>query len=1437
MPAPFAFVSLVTSDRYLPGALALAAALKDQHPTPQVDFQTVCLVTPENVDVSTIKLLRRAFNVVIGVELIEQEDKKGLQLLDMICFTPRAGTGVAYQKIIFLDADVLPIRPLSQLFSIPHEFAAVPDVGWPDIFNSGVLVLTPGQEKFNELSELLKTKGSWDGGDQGLLNEWRGGDWHRLSFTYNTTPTAAYTYAPAYERFGSQISAIHFIGPSKPWASLQYRAPGTKNFQQQDSTTSREAGSQQAYDYDSLVDRWYDVYDRHYRSDAPTARAEFELTRYASAWDDHGGGELGAELPPVPVSVTGAPPGGAFGLDELRRIAVEGMSNMGGSVSVTEHSVQEGEYRSLPLHGRLDLMRPRPEPKPHVEEEHSHRGQDDQGRDDRDLTPTQEHKPLHLEYKPLHLGSSGDSEFRTYTLPTPGPNEVPPAPYHHGGSLPPTPTYSVPSVQRSSQQGVQQLHQEQGWHQSTLDQHGKHHHHQLPSFRPPLPQNSSPEHDPAPLPPAHHRHSPSRSPQSQSPSYHQHHHQHHPQNQPLQHQPQHQPQQQQPQHHQQHQHQHPHQQQQQQQHLPQQQQHQPQHQHHAHHSPPRPRSPPKLSWNPAVEPPPNNPPAVNAFPTDTYFPNVWDQTPSREHDAVQQSFPLSPGPHVPAPQSDTFFHPPPPSRIPEQLVRQGQYSNIFGQAPPMGAGSPPAQPVPNPQKVHAVFPWEGKPQHIPKRVFPASDVPPPTVKYIENEAKTIPRRDASGEARSRDQAQDSEAGSLLLLDVTPPAPHVQAPSPPIIGMTGHLTYANAWDTVPSIQKYASKLVRPHHQYPFQHIPYQGGTPHRRSALGADDEGWRRWEKERERNVQARQDASSMDGDDEDDGDDDDERDDQSKKDGNRASGTSGTSGTRSGNRSRSGSSASATVAGKGKKYRGRGIQTIPVEVRHQAVQVKIRSSSVEADGPKLRDTRQPPPSVKFAPETKTKHDMASSPIIPKARLLPQPTLLPPAPVDDLRNQMGQVTPGISQSVKQTLPYPSTASPTGLRSPQMLGSPRTFSPPKTQSPQKVPSPPQVRSPTRGSASPKIATPPPMSGSASPARLPSTPKGIHRAQVLARQCLAQHAAVAEGRDVDSAAWHASAQAQADLALRTGHGRGASGTQREVWMCSSVVRKRSSLVSYAWVLSKKASAAKAQFNRKSRGGDRVSPRNPRLFPLALMHRYQNVPELPGAQLDCSLRGGTQQACIAAESRWETSAAWQQAEMTSKKLSDEVGKNANATQVAAQQAAAEAQQIKPQIVSAVNELEAQRQLSGSTTQAANQGKLDLEAAQGIASNTAAVAVEQAKNLASSAYATAQSLYDSQAQEGSATRTLASTVQSTAQSALQTGKDYLASAQTAAQPHIEQAKTYVAGSVQTGANGTATGKPGSVPTSTAPLESGPHVVGDPYPVTVGVQTTKIGEF
>jgi hypothetical protein len=85
MAPPYAFVTLLTSDSYLPGALTLAAALKDIHPSPphppEVDFQTVCLVTPETVDITSIKLLRKAFDLVVGVEIIEENNERGLQLL------------------------------------------------------------------------------------------------------------------------------------------------------------------------------------------------------------------------------------------------------------------------------------------------------------------------------------------------------------------------------------------------------------------------------------------------------------------------------------------------------------------------------------------------------------------------------------------------------------------------------------------------------------------------------------------------------------------------------------------------------------------------------------------------------------------------------------------------------------------------------------------------------------------------------------------------------------------------------------------------------------------------------------------------------------------------------------------------------------------------------------------------------------------------------------------------------------------------------------------------------------------------------------------------------------------------------------------------------------------------------------------------------------
>jgi lipopolysaccharide biosynthesis glycosyltransferase len=150
-----------------------------------------------------------------------------------------------FKRIVYIDSDVVAIRAPDELLSLDVDFAAAPDVGWPDCFNSGVMVLRPSMQDYYALRALAERGISFDGADQGLLNmHFR--NWHRLSFTYNCTPSANYQYVPAYKHFQSTISMIHFIGSQKPWNMSRQVAPF-------DSP------------YNQLLGRWWTIYDRHYR--------------------------------------------------------------------------------------------------------------------------------------------------------------------------------------------------------------------------------------------------------------------------------------------------------------------------------------------------------------------------------------------------------------------------------------------------------------------------------------------------------------------------------------------------------------------------------------------------------------------------------------------------------------------------------------------------------------------------------------------------------------------------------------------------------------------------------------------------------------------------------------------------------------------------------------------------------------------------------------------------------------------------------------------------------------------------------------------------------------------------------------------------------------------------------------------------------------------
>lgn len=153
-----------------------------------------------------------------------------------------------FRKIVYLDADTLPLRIPEELFDLEVYFAASPELGFPDCFNSGMMVLKPSQETFTSLRKLAAEGSSFDGGDQGLLNL-QFPNFHKLSFLYNMELNRVYRlYMPAIFQFRERWSVVHFIGKDKPWNLKR----GTPPYD--DSEYSKL--------YAQMVERWWEVHDK-----------------------------------------------------------------------------------------------------------------------------------------------------------------------------------------------------------------------------------------------------------------------------------------------------------------------------------------------------------------------------------------------------------------------------------------------------------------------------------------------------------------------------------------------------------------------------------------------------------------------------------------------------------------------------------------------------------------------------------------------------------------------------------------------------------------------------------------------------------------------------------------------------------------------------------------------------------------------------------------------------------------------------------------------------------------------------------------------------------------------------------------------------------------------------------------------------------------------
>ncbi|XP_062847212.1 glycogenin-1b isoform X2 [Trichomycterus rosablanca] len=248
-----AFVTLATNDNYAKGAMVLGKSLRN-HKTSK---KLAVLIGP-HVSEPSRAVLQKLYDEVRLVDVLDSGDTAHLAMMKRpdlgVTFTKLyCWTLTHYSKCVFMDADTMVVTNIDELFD-REELSAAPDPGWPDCFNSGVFVFQPSNETYNKLLQYCTEHGSFDGGDQGVLNgffkDWATADIRKhLPFIYNMSSIAIYTYLPAFKQYGANAKVVHFLGKMKPW-----------NYAYDPKQSTIKGGVQEGTTHPSYLLQWWSLY-------------------------------------------------------------------------------------------------------------------------------------------------------------------------------------------------------------------------------------------------------------------------------------------------------------------------------------------------------------------------------------------------------------------------------------------------------------------------------------------------------------------------------------------------------------------------------------------------------------------------------------------------------------------------------------------------------------------------------------------------------------------------------------------------------------------------------------------------------------------------------------------------------------------------------------------------------------------------------------------------------------------------------------------------------------------------------------------------------------------------------------------------------------------------------------------------------------------------
>lgn len=222
-----AYVSVLSTDSYLDGVLVLHHSLKSTG-----TFYPFLLLISDAVSTASRKVLE-SHGISYKLMQCTIENPTAIAKDDHWAFTYSKldiFNQTQFDKIVFLDADMLIVENIDELFQKPHMSAVnaggmlAEYADWTGL-NSGLMVIEPSHELYRDmLGKVGKIEHVAKGGDQDFLQayypEWVGRPELHLDHGYNMF----HCHLDRYRHLGytvgggaKPVKVIHYIGGIKPW--------------------------------------------------------------------------------------------------------------------------------------------------------------------------------------------------------------------------------------------------------------------------------------------------------------------------------------------------------------------------------------------------------------------------------------------------------------------------------------------------------------------------------------------------------------------------------------------------------------------------------------------------------------------------------------------------------------------------------------------------------------------------------------------------------------------------------------------------------------------------------------------------------------------------------------------------------------------------------------------------------------------------------------------------------------------------------------------------------------------------------------------------------------------------------------------------------------------------------------------------------------------